>query len=234
MPPRPLIGITSDLFERSEGKWSAAVALPYCENIAKAGGIPLILPPIPDSVADHAIACDAFIFTGGNDPDTRQWGIPMHPLAKPLHPQRQAYETRLLELLRTQHGQVPVLGICLGMQMMCLDAGGKLDQHLGDSLPTADTHRNSHHAIMPILSLDQGCPAWLASGGLAASNHHQGIADPGRTMTVLAKSDDGIIEAVVDRSRPYYYGVQWHPERTADSRLGLDVFRSLIGAARPR
>ncbi len=226
---RPLVGITADVLERSAGKFSAAAALAYCECVQRAGGVPLVLPPVVESAGDHARVCDAIVFTGGADPDLRKWGQEVHPEASLVHPQRQAYELRLLEVLRVERPAMPVLGICLGMQMMCLDAGGRLDQHLADSLETAEAHRNAEHGVHPIAK-GEGCPVWLAAGGIAASNHHQGVVDPGKGLETIAVSGDGVIEAVMDRRRPFYVGVQWHPERTRDERLGLEVFRALIRA----
>ncbi|MCK6477538.1 MAG: type 1 glutamine amidotransferase [Phycisphaerales bacterium] len=229
----PLIGITSDLIERSPGRWSVASNIAYAEKVAQAGGVPVVLAPIPDATEQHIARCDGIVLTGGDDPDMRQWGIENHPRATLMHPQRQRYETALIDLLRRSFPEKPVLGICLGMQLMCLDAGGQLDQHLPDSVATADQHRNADHRIIP-RSADAACPAWLLMGGSAASNHHQGVRDPGPGMTVLATSDDGVIEAVRDDRRRFYVGVQWHPERTADERLGLDVFKALIKAATVR
>lgn len=228
----PLVGITSDLIERSPGRWSVAVARAYGDRVVAAGGIPVLLPPDPQLAAAHAAACDAFVFTGGNDPNMRQFGRETHPSATLMHPQRQEYETTLLCILRTDHPTKPVLGICLGMQMMCLDAGGELNQHLPDTHSTAAAHRDADHPITPVVAVGEGCPTWLAAGGMGNSNHHQAVANPGRDMRVLAVGDDGVIEAVVNPQRQFYVGVQWHPERTADERLGADVFRSLVQAAK--
>lgn len=229
---RPLIGITSDLIERSPGRWSAAVGQAYCERVAEAGGVPVVLPPVASLVQEHAAACDAFVFTGGNDPDLSRWGIKNHPEATLMVPARQDYELRLLEVLKQDYPRKPVLGICLGMQMMCLEAGGTLHQHLPDIVVTAQQHRNSDHAVKAVATIEEGCPAWLAEGGVGNSNHHQGVSNPGPGMRILATSDDGVIEAVVDHSRPFYVGVQWHPERTADDKLGKDVFRALVAAVK--
>lgn len=223
---RPLIGITADLVERSPGTWSISLAESYADHVARAGAIPVVLPPIPDLVPAHAAAVDGVVFTGGSDPDMTQWGVPVHPRASLMHPTRQRYETLLLAYLREQTPDVPVLGICLGMQLMCLDAGGTINQHLPESCPTAHRHRAAVHPVSP----EQDAPAWLPPGEVA-SNHHQGVVDPGHELRIAARGDDGVIEAVLSRARPFYVGVQWHPERTADPRLGLGVFKALVRAA---
>jgi putative glutamine amidotransferase len=230
MQGRTLVGITSDLIERTQGRWSCAVGLGYCEAVAEAGGVPVLMPPLAELAAEHARRFDAFVFTGGNDPDMRRWGIENHPEAKLMDPRRQAYELELLRLLREEHSRKAVLGICLGMQMMCLDAGGSLHQHLPDVVKSADAHRDADHVIKVVVGREDGCPDWLAEGGMCSSNHHQGILSPGPNMQILATGEDGVIEAVRDASRKYYVGVQWHPERTKDVRLGMGVFREFVAA----
>jgi putative glutamine amidotransferase len=139
-----------------------------------------------------------------------------------MDPRRQAFEVALLEALDAE-GEVPVLGICLGMQLMGLHKGGRLDQHLPESLPTAESHspRRSH-----AVSGELGC-------GPVHSHHRQALVDPG-ALRVIARAEDGLIEAVRDEARPFYVGVQWHPERTEDEALGPGLFRSLVAAARAR
>ncbi len=227
-PIRPiLIGITTDLVEGTGGRLKSDCGLAYAECVTRAGGVPVLLPAIPELAAAHAGVCDAFVLTGGDDPRTEAFGEPTHPAAKPVHDRRQAYEASLLSELSQRHPRKPVLGVCLGMQMMSLLAGGRLDQHLPDSLPTAGDHRGSHR-IVPVSS----CSSVLRlAAGEAHSSHHQAVTDPG-SMTVLARSHDGVIEGVVDASRPFYLGVQWHPERTADHALGQSIFDQLLAAAR--
>jgi putative glutamine amidotransferase len=260
---RPVIGITTDLIERPAGRFSAAAAIAYADAVVRAGGTPLLLPPIPDLAAAHLDLSDGFVFTGGDDPRMEQWNTPTHPAATLMHPQRQAYETALLELLRVRRPDAPVLGVCLGMQLMCLDSGGSLIQHLPDVLPTAEAHKNADHAIVaarsPAITMLPTL-ATLASPSsntapishrpaanaatpntddletrpaLVRSNHHQAVDSPGRDMAVIATSPDGVIEAVASTARPFYIGVQWHPERTADDRLGLAVFKALLAAIDP-
>jgi len=223
----PLIGITTDIVapQGQDKPLKADCSLAYARCIAAAGGVPILLPPIADLAPHHARLCDGFVFTGGDDPRTEAFGVPTHPAAKPLHPERQRYELALLDALQRSRPQAPVLGVCLGMQLMALHSGGRLNQHLPDTLPTAAEHRG-RHSIRPggasVLPLREGS-VW--------SNHHQAVDDPGR-LTVLAQSPDGIIEAVVGPDRPFYCGVQWHPERTDDPALGQGLFVSLIAAAR--
>jgi len=113
-----------------------------------------------------------------------------------------------------------VLGVCLGMQLMALHAGGALDQHLPDSLPTAADHwgRKNHQV------------AGELGSALVQSHHRQAITNAG-SLRVAARAHDGVIEAVRDEDRRFYLGVQWHPERTADDGLGSGLIFNLIEAA---
>jgi putative glutamine amidotransferase len=193
--------------------------------VAAAGGLPVLLPPIAELAAEHARRCDAVVFTGGDDPRTEPFGRPTHPKATPVRPERQMYESALLEILRERQPRTPVLGVCLGMQMMALHAGGVLNQHMPDTMKDAARHWDASHAIVP----GEGEP--LIRGGMARSKHRQAVEDPG-SLKVIARADDGVIEAVRDLSRPFYVGVQWHPERTEDAGLGAALFKALVAAAR--
>jgi putative glutamine amidotransferase len=226
-PQRPIIvGITTDLVTTDTGRVKADCSLAYAQRVAAAGGTPVLLPPIPSLAESHLAFCDAFVFTGGDDPRTEPFGAPTHKEAKPVHPQRQEFETRLLQLLAKRES-APVLGVCLGMQMMSLVAGGALDQHLPDTLPTAAQHKGTHR-IVPVAGAHK--PFAIAPGS-ALSSHHQAVKHPG-SLAILARSEDGLIEAVADPARPFYLGVQWHPERTDDEALGQAVFTALVSAAR--
>jgi putative glutamine amidotransferase len=222
----PLVGITTDVSvvgERERLECGAA----YAERVAAAGGTPVLLPPIPELAEAHARLCDAFVFTGGNDPRMEPFGEPTHPQARAVSPRRQEYETALLRYLLAEAPATPTLGVCLGMQMMALVAGGRLDQHLPEVTPSATEHRGVHE-VVPVAGQ---CGPVPIRKGRVLSNHHQAVADPG-TLVVLARGPGGVIEAIADPGRPFYLGVQWHPERTEEIGLGADLFASLVAAAR--
>lgn len=231
----PIIGITCDANDRQ-----AQVRRTYIEAVLRAGGVPVLLPPPsgsdsgaaalqPVSLVElaraHLDAVDAIVFTGGDDPDMTRFGLPNHPASTIMHPDRQRYEEALLAAL-DQRRRTPALGICLGMQQMSLHAGGAMIPHLPDVLPTAGEHTGDHaHELRP--TMDHG----VIVAGRGASSHHQAVRDAGR-LRVVALAHDGTIEAVDDPSRPFYLGVQWHPERTSDPALGARLFEALVAAAR--
>ena len=221
MASAPLIGISADLAHDHQGRPRHQVRSTYVDAVVAAGGVPVVLPAVAAARTPEALRrLDGVVIIGGDDIDVRPFGIELHPEAKVMDPARQAAE---FALLRSLDGvpSMPVLGVCLGMQLMGVHRGARLIQHLGDVLPDADRHREDR--VHPVTG-DLG-------DGPVASWHHQAIADaPG--FEVIGRSDDGVIEAIRDPGRPFTIGVQWHPERTADDALGVGVFRRLVQAAR--
>ncbi len=211
---RPLIGITADV----DGD-RYQVATSYAAAVTAAGGLGVLLPCETARADEYARLCDGIVLTGGDDPIMEHWASVTHPAAKRIDPRRQAFELALLAALDAGGGG-PVLGICLGMQLMGLHRGGALDQHLPETLSTSGRHwpRNTHSILGDL------------GEGVVHSHHHQALSDAGR-LQVVATACDGVIEAVRDESRPFYLGVQWHPERTPDEKLGAGLFRDLVRAA---
>jgi len=205
---RPVIGLTSDVVGEPTGSASVRyqLASTYAGAVWRAGGTPIVLPALTDYIDQYVNMCDGFVLTGGDDPRTEPFGgVPTHPKAKLVHPDRQEFETVLLERLSEHHRDMPVLGVCLGMQMMALVAGGRLNQHLPDDWPTHDDHwgRGMHEVHGDL------------GAGVVESHHRQAVSDPGG-LRVVASAHDGLIEAVRDVDRAFYLGVQWHPERMGD------------------
>lgn len=217
---RPRIGITADIARDEHGRARHQVRATYIDAVIAAGGLPIILPADANLRAELIAAVDGVIMIGGDDVDTRPLGIPLHPQAKVMDAARQVADFALLKQLDATP-EMPVLGICLGMQLMGVHHGAELIQHLGDQLPDSDRHRNDYqHMVTSALG-----------DGLVASSHHQALGSAAH-LEVIGVSDDGVIEAIRDAARPFYVGVQWHPERTEDKSMGLGVIRRLVDAAR--
>lgn len=211
----PLIGITVDY---QDDRYTTKCAI--AKMVAFAGGTPILLPCISEFAAQYVQACDGIVLSGGDDPIMEHWGITTHKQAKPISAQRQGFELALLDALDDENSK-PVFGICLGMQLMGLHNGGNLDQFLPETLDTADQHwGNIDHPI-----------AGSLGEGTVHSHHRQALVEPGK-LTVVAKSPDGVIEAIQDKDREFYLGIQWHPERTEDENLGLGLFKRFVHASR--
>lgn len=214
----PLIGVTADLVDDQ-----ARLRCGYARSIAACGGIAIPLFPLLGSAPSVLDRLDGIILSGGDDPDTTDFGEPVHPKANLIDPVRQRFELELLDTLERSHPEMPVLGICLGMQMLGLHAGGRLNQYLPDDLKTADQHRDgATHEV-----------TGTRFSGRVHSHHVQALDDPGR-LTVVGEAPDGVIEAVESNDRPFFLGVQWHPERSDDPRTGRAIFQSLLNACHDR
>lgn len=222
---RPTIAITCDIIEHKAIDRYASPRS-YADAVHRAGGFPVLVAPIPGAERDTLDRCDGFLFTGGDDPVTEPFGEPTHPAAVRINPDRQAFETALLSLLASDARERPVLGVCLGMQLMALCAGGRLDQHMPDTTPTHAEHWDADHAV----TLNPGLKTPLGPG-VVRSRHRQAVSDPG-ALRVIASAHDGVIEAIDDPARHFYLGVQWHPERTPDAPVGQAIVDAFIAAAR--
>jgi putative glutamine amidotransferase len=194
------------------------------EAVALAGGQPVLLPPDGTDAGVLAVL-DGLVLAGGADLGPELYGAAPEPLTD-TRPQRDAGEMLLAR--GALAGDMPVLGVCRGMQLLVVAAGGRLHQHLPDVL--------GHEKHRPAPGVYGSQPARFAEGSRIAAlmgddveincYHHQGVADPG-TLTVTGRAEDGLPEAVEDPGRRFVLGVQWHPEVTRDVRL----FGALVQAA---
>ena len=227
----PTIGIAPDVVEPRPGSVRAMCPLTYARAVADAGGWPVILPPMLELIPAHLKRCHGFILIGGDDPRTESFGAPTHPKATPVHELRQRFDTELLNALMDRP-DVPTLGVCLGMQMMALVAGGAMDQHLPETLKTADHHYNDAKHGIALTSKGVLASIVGSSGGVQVTSHHrQAVSNPG-SLRVAATSEDGVIEAIEHPARRFFLGVQWHPERTKDEAVGAEIIRRLVDEAR--
>jgi putative glutamine amidotransferase len=235
----PRVGITVDHRDNTatSGKYEAAIA--YSRAVRQAGGLAVLLPHEPGDVEAYLDLCDGLILTGGGDPATEPFGETTDPRARVIDPARQAFELGLIEAAANHAPYKPVLGICLGMQLMALHAGGRLDQYLPETLgdQAAQAHQDdrrhelSFHVAASVLWQGARADA-LGQAASVVSSHRQAVADPG-SLRVVATAADGTIEAIDDPGRAFYLGVQWHPERGEQAgALSLGVIQRLIDAAR--
>ena len=198
----------------------------YSDAVASAGGAPFIVPLGAMSVEELVSRADGIVLTGGDDPRTEPFGVPTHPEARPIHDDRQSFETDLIAGLASAAPDKPVLGVCLGMQMMALCAGGELDQFMPETTPTHSDHWESEHVVKPTVD-----DATIRLDGAVRSKHRQAVRDAG-SLRVIARAHDGVVEGIDDPRRAFYVGVQWHPERTSSEACGTSIFERFVEAVR--
>lgn len=225
----PVVGITCYVEQARWGVWDVpAAVLPfrYVERVEAAGGRAVVLPPT--AAADDAVLdrLDAVVFAGGADLDPQLYGEQPHPQTTGLRPERDAAELPLMRAALDR--DLPVLGICRGMQVMSVVRGGSLTQHLPDVVGH-ERHRPAPGVYgLHEVRLAPGSRAHAILGDTVSvpSYHHQGLDSPG-SLTVTGWADDDTAEVVEDPSRRFAVGVLWHPEAGDDGRL----FAALVAAA---
>lgn len=229
---KPVVGITPDIYLREIGPAGARSEMPtwrvaesYAQCVTRAGGVPIVLSPMAAHASAQVAMVDALVLTGGDDPIMEEFGVATHPQAVRVVPERQSFELAVLARAADDPRDLPVLGVCLGMQYMTLEAGGGLDQHMPETTETAGDHWAKDHAVEGVDD------AWAFGDGVIHSKHRQAMSDAG-ALRVLARAHDGVIEAVGNPGRGFWVGVQWHPERTAQAGLGQAVFDRLVASAR--
>jgi putative glutamine amidotransferase len=198
----------------------------YVHGVTGAGARVVLIPPA-GADAQMIEGLDGLVLTGGADVGPGLYGAQPHEKTVP-RPDRDAAELALLRAALA--ADLPVLGICRGMQLMAVAAGGKLHQHLPETL--GDTrHRPGgseklgEHEVR--LAAGSRCHAILGGSATVNSFHHQGVAEPGTLVATGWCVEDGLIEAVEDPGRAFAVGVQWHAELMPDGRL----FEALVEAA---
>jgi putative glutamine amidotransferase len=236
--PRPVIGICAAWGRAAWSFWdqdAALVAGTYLDRVRRAGGLPLLLAPEPLGEADvEALIArvDGLLLIGGVDLDPASYGAAATARTEATDPLRDEFE---LALVRASFARdVPVLGICRGLQIMNAATGGTLHQHLTDAgfaehraLPGSLGEPTMHALAVEPGSLPE---AAAPVPGMVNSHHHQGIDRLGDGARVVARSlPDGLVEAVRWPAQRHALGVQWHPEALEmDATIG-----GLVAAAAP-
>ena len=233
----PVIAILAHITDAIYGVWNQpSVVLPagYVTEVQRAGGIALVLTPDvylvdhPDELLDRV---DGVILSGGGDLDPAAYGAEPHPETSLVMPERDAFELALTR--RAVERDLPVLGVCRGMQVLNVAFGGTLLQHLpehfghGEHRRVAGSFDGADHDVR----LTDGSLAARAAGELqhgTKSHHHQGIDELGDGLVATGISTiDELVEAIELPERRFALGVQWHPEADERSR----VIGALVRAA---
>ena len=228
----PVVGLTTYRQQAAWGVWDArADLLPteYAVALEAAGGVPLLLPPVSLPAAAERVVSrlDALVISGGADVDPGRYGAAPHPRTAGWQPDRDDWELALLTA--AAETQLPVLGICRGMQLMAVHAGGTLDQHTPD-LVGHETHSpggDTYGAVTVETEAGSRLAGLVGSRLEVSCHHHQSVAThPG--FTAVARAADGTVEAMEATGERYCLAVQWHPE----TRVEIGLMAGLVEAAR--
>jgi gamma-glutamyl-gamma-aminobutyrate hydrolase PuuD len=219
---RPLIGLTAYGERAAYGVWDHdAVLLPrtYPDVVIAAGGVPVLLPPVPEAAA-AVDRLDAVVLSGGPDIGTDRYGAEPHPRTGAPRPERDAAEAAVLR--RALERGIPVLGVCRGAQLLNVELGGTLVQHVPDVVGHSG-HNPSPGVFGPVtVALEPGSRVGAAVGQAVTvlCHHHQALDAIAPGLVVTGRAGDGTVEAVELDGHPFVVGVQWHPEQdAADVRL---------------
>jgi len=208
----------------------------YVESVRRAGGDPHVLTL---DVAPSLDRLDGVLLTGGGDIDPVHYGSTPHPKTNPPDAARDSFELALARLALQE--DAPILGVCRGLQVMNVAAGGTLIQ----DIPSEVNHPLPHQVDHPLYAIAH--EAWLARDSRLASlmqeqlaesdilqvnsRHHQAVNQTASVFTVSATAPDGVIEAIERAGARFCMAVQWHPEnfwRTGEFRA---LFEEFIHAA---
>ncbi len=226
---RPVIGITAYVERARWGVWDTMATLiphAYVHAVTVSGGRAVVIPP--ESVAPDLVELlDGLVLAGGPDVTPDNYGQTPHAETTVVRPERDAAELGVLHAALA--ADLPVLGVCRGLQLMAVDAGGHLHQHVPDLVGHV-AHRpapGEYGVHSARFAPGSRVAAVLGEELVVNSYHHQSVADAG-SLVVTGWADDDTIEVAEMNGRRFVLGVQWHPEATDDHRL----FAALVEAAR--
>ena len=244
MESRPLIGVTTSEVRRAENtqplpegeppQHEMALGMPYVRALARAGAIPIVLPPLPvEAVPALLASLRGICLSGGPDLDPNEYGASPSDELGPVEPALDVFE---LEVARVADAAgLPILGICRGAQTLNVSRGGTLHQHL----PAITDHSVEHRQTAP--GWEQTHSVYVdPSSRLAAilgtdapwvnSFHHQAVDRLGEGLKAVAWAPDGTIEGIEALGDRLVLGVQWHAE-TLDRGPHPRLFEALVAAA---
>ncbi len=216
---KPIIGINLDIEQGPPPV--ASVQLNYYEAVQRAGGIPIMLPPMPDSDLDALLSqIHGLLLIGGLDYSPDLYGESTHASCELLDPARQEFDLRLAQRA-IDKTKLPVLGICGGCQLLNISLGGTLIQDIRTEHPHSTVPHTKPNgwregfARHTVLIDRESLLGKIYGAELVdvTTSHHQAIKALGSGLRVTARAEDGVIEAVEMENRHFTVGVQWHPER---------------------
>ena len=240
---RPLIGITclalreNDWTDLSLGLWKDCLFRDYTQSVVAAGGIPVGIPIIEDKdlVADLLTRVDGVILTGGPDIYPYLYGEEMRPGIGHMDHTSDHMELEIAK--HTLDNNKPTLGICRGIQVMVVAAGGSLIQDIKSEVenPLCHWQNSTKDSFAHQVDVKENSKlAEIVGPGKiwVNSHHHQAVRVVPDELEITANAGDGVIEGIEHRRHPFYVGVQWHPEGTSFvDQPSLRLFEALVKAS---
>ena len=225
---RPVIGISAYDVPVTFGQWrdfqSVLAPAGYSRSVTAAGGLPVVIPPV-DGSTELLDLLDGVVFTGGSDLNPATYGQDPHPESTGFHDGRDRAELALMrEAIRRD---MPVLGICRGMQLLNVALGGDLVQHLG-----SDTHKGppgtyTFHDVT--VTPGTRLAGVVGAGTPPHTSPHHAPDTHGEGLRPRAQAEDGTVEGIEQPNARFVIGVLWHPEE--DEVGGAPLFRELVAQA---
>jgi putative glutamine amidotransferase len=234
----PVIGLTTYREDAAWGVWrQRADVLPtaYADAVEATGGVPVLLPPVGQAGAADAVVArlDGLVISGGADVDPGRYDASPHPRTAGWRPDRDAWESALLDA--ADAAGLPVLGVCRGMQLMAVHAGGRLDQHTPDLV---DHERHSpgadEYGEIEVSTTTGTRVSTLVGDRLAVNCHHHQSVQTHPGFVAAARAADGTLEAMEAPGDRFCVAVQWHPETAADVGLLAGLLRAAAAYAAAR
>lgn len=235
---KPVIGLTGNF---AEGE--TRLVERYYKGIAEAGGVPVVIPPLADKdvIINTLDSLDGLMLTGGGDINPLWAGEEPSPRLHSINRERD--EAELLAVRLAYNRQIPMLGICRGIQVLVTALDGEVEQDIAEGMQAgrltpgghallkhsqdADRREPTHTVI---IEKDSALYGIYGTGTLAVNSfHHQSVRKCGARFKVTAVAPDGVIEAIESSEYKSIMGVQWHPEWLEDS--GPALFGWLVGRA---
>ncbi|MDH4209379.1 MAG: gamma-glutamyl-gamma-aminobutyrate hydrolase family protein, partial [Anaerolineae bacterium] len=195
------------------------------------GALPVVIPILDDraTVTEYLNHLDGLMFTGGEDIPPQAYGQQKHPATVEVHPRRFAHDQLLAEAVLQR--EIPVLAICMGLQLVNVVYGGTLIQDIQTDIrhTPLDPGNDSHHSI--VLEEENLLHQILGATDIEVNSaHHQAVEKLAPGMRVLAQAPDGIVEAVQMTDWDFFLGVQWHPERIVERPEQRRIFEAFVNA----
>lgn len=217
----------------SNGTRRAYIDSPYIDFLADLGvqPVPIAIMDSYEMLARSLTGLDGVLFTGGLDLNPVLWDEPLHDKTELVHPRRQKYDFDLYKAVTARH--LPIMGICLGLQVINICHHGSLYQHLPQSPGQVD-HGREHHHTSHSLTLDRKSMLhdWIGKENISVmSGHHQGICRLGEGLLAAGVAEDGVIEAIERPGYPFLIAVQWHPEKEPENPVTRVLADNFLNAA---